>query len=266
MKKKLLAILMMAAMSMSLIACGGGEDEGAANNNAAAEQEQNDAADTEGPVFSEEQAALAQEYIDLCEAYDAAADRVNNTPSLLEQEEIVNTMNEVADALISLDECFGDPELLTEEVMVQVKDTIAKGYKFVDEVNALVDGEETGSDITIEDMASVFTIGYAGADEEENTYYFISDEDVVSAGLVYLSADATEHLVCVGDTVENEDGSFTIVDTDGELKATIAVVEELEGGLVLLIDNEIEVTMVPYDSADVIEMIFTIETETQSIN
>ena len=65
MKKRLLAILMATAMSMSLIACGGGEDEGAANNNAAVEKEQSDAADTEGAVFSEEQAALAQEYIDL---------------------------------------------------------------------------------------------------------------------------------------------------------------------------------------------------------
>ena len=249
---------------MSLIACGGGKDEGTTNNNVAVEQ--NDAADTEGAEFSEEQAALAQEYLDLCEAFDAAADRVNNTPSLLEQEEIVNTMNEVADALISLDECFGDPALLTEEVMVQIKDTIEKGYVFIDEVNALVDGEEAGSDITIEDMASVFTIGFVGMDEAENTYYFISDEDVVSAGFVYLSADTTQHLVCVGDTVENEDGSFTIVDTEDELKATIAVVEESEDSLVLLIDNEIEVTMVPYDSAEVIEMIFTIEEGSQSIN
>jgi len=266
MKKRLLAILMAAAMSMSLIACGGGKDEGAANNDVAVKQEQSDAADTEELVFSEEQAALAQEYLDMCEAFDAAANRVNNTPSLLEQEEIVNTMNEVADALISIDECFGDPELLTEEVMLQVEDVIGKAYTFIEQVNALVDGEGAGSEITIEDMASVFTIGFVGMDEAENTYYFISDEDVVSAGFVYLSADTTQHLVCVGDTVENEDGSFTIVDTEGELKATIAVVEEAEDSLVLLIDNEIEVTMVPYDSAEVIEMIFTIEAESQSIN
>lgn len=257
MKKRLLAILMAAVMSMSLIACGGGKDEGTTNNNAAVEQ--NDAADTEGAEFSEEQAALAQEYLDLCEAFDVAADRVNNTPDLLEQEEIVNTMNEVADALISLDECFGDPALLTEEVMVQIKDTIEKGYLFIDEVNVLVDGEEV-----VEDLASVLTIAWAGADEDENTYYFVCDEEVTYGLLVVLSADMTQNLNCVGEIVENEDGTITIVDETG-YTATLAT-EEVDGGLIVTIDNELEVAMVSYDAEEVLDLVYQIDTQTENVN
>ncbi len=264
MNKRLLALLMAAVMSMSLIACGGGDDEGTSTNDAAVEKEVEESETAVGE-FSEEQAALAQEYLDLCEAFDAAAERVNNTPSLLEQEEIVNTMNEVADALISLDECFGDAELLTEEVMVQLKDTIEKGNKFVNEVNALVDGEEaTGTELNVEDLASVLTIAWAGADEEENTYYFVCDEDVTFGMLLILTADMTQNINCVGEIVENEDGTITIVDETG-YTATLAT-EEVEGGLMVTIDGELEVAMVSYDAAEVLELMFTIDAETQNMN
>ena len=259
MKKRLLAILMATAMSMSFIACGGSKDEGTTNNNAAVE---NNAASTESAAFSDEQIALAEEYLELIEVYDATVERVNATPELLENQELVDLMNEVTDAIVDADECFEDPELLTDEVMAELRKAFDYTYEFIDQVNELV-GE---AGVAMEDLADVFTIGYVGMDEEENTYYFISDEDIVSAGFVYLSADATQHLICIGDTVDNEDGSFTIVDAEDGLTATLQTVEQIEGGLVLSIDGEIEVTMVPYDAAEVLEMITTIETETQNIS
>ena len=274
MKKRVLAILMAAVISMSLIACGGKDDASTSGNDAAVEKdvnanEESDAADSVTGEFSEEQAALAQEYLELCEAFDAAADLVNNTPAILEQEEVVNTMNEVADALISLDECFGDPELLTEEVMVQVEDAIEKGYAFIDEVNLYVEAESGAASTetaewTVEEMASVLTIAWAGADEEENTYYFVCDEEVTFGMLVVLTADMTQNVNCVGEITENKDGSITINDETG-YTSKIATTQ-VDGGLIATINDELEVAMVSYDAAEILELIFEIDTQTENIN
>ena len=143
--------------------------------------------------------------------------------------------------------------------MVQIKDTIEKGYLFIDEVNALVDGEEV-----VEDLASVLTIAWAGADEDENTYYFVCDEEVTYGLLVVLSADMTQNLNCVGEIVENEDGTITIVDETG-YTATLAT-EEVDGGLIVTIDNELEVAMVSYDAEEILDLVYQIDTQTENVN
>lgn len=268
MKKKLLAILMVAAMSMSFIACGGSEDEGAANNNVAVENGQNAATEqveeaTEGPQFSDEQIALAEEYLQLTEDYDAIVDKVNASEELLANQELVDVMNELTDALVGADECFGDPTLLTDEVMAELRKAFDETYVFIDGVNELLGATE--AEVTVEDLASVFTIGFVGADANDNTYYFICDEEIISAGLVILSADTTQNLMCIGDVVENSDGSLTLTDVDGEYQTTFTA-EPIEGGLTMVFDGELEVTMVPYEVSEVIDMMLTIEAETQNVN
>lgn len=267
MKKRVLAILMAAVMSMSFIACGGSEDEGAANNDAVVENEQSndDAADAE---YTEEQVAAAEEYLQLLEDYQAAIDAANAVPELLEDQGFVDTMNELTDAVSEMDALFGDPSLLTDEVIAEMRIAFDAVYETIDEVNALVaasTGTGVSEDITVEDLAAVFTIGYVGADDKENTYYFICDEELLSAGLVVLSADETQNVMCIGDVTENEDGSITIVDEDG-MTATINSVEEVEGGIILTIDEVLEVAMVPYDSAEVLSMMFIIEEGSRNVN
>ena len=74
MKKRLLAILMATAMSMSLIACGGGEEEAATKEVATEEAVEEEAAVEEvaDVEYTEEQQAFVDEYLQLCEDYDAA--------------------------------------------------------------------------------------------------------------------------------------------------------------------------------------------------
>jgi hypothetical protein len=45
----------------------------------------------------------------MAEEFDAIADKVNASPELLENEELVTAMNELADEIIKLDEYFESP-------------------------------------------------------------------------------------------------------------------------------------------------------------
>ncbi|MPN57453.1 hypothetical protein SDC9_205147 [bioreactor metagenome] len=92
--------------------------------------------------FTEEQQALAQDFMSMAEEYDAIADKVNASPDLLEDEELVTAMNDLADEIIKADECFASPETLTPEVMGALTVAIEVGRTFIAEANAAL--EEIG--------------------------------------------------------------------------------------------------------------------------
>lgn len=261
MKKKLAAILMTTVLSLSLAACGGSKDTAKTQSKEAGEENQN----LEESNFTEEQAQLAQEYLDMCEAYDEAVDLVNATPELLEVQELVDAMNELTTAIDEADECFADPELLTDEVMEGLRASFAETYKFIDEVTALAGNAENAEVMDADALAEIFTIGYCGADEEENTYYFVCDDAVSVGGIVILSSDVTQNLNVVGDIVDNGDGSVTINDDTG-YSITFFVEEDEEGDLILTLQDGTQVAMGAYDAKEVIDMMMTIDEETENIN
>lgn len=261
MKKKVLVVLMAAVLAFSVVACGEKESASATKNNEVS-TENEDAAEGEGE-FTLEQAQLAQEYLDMCEAYDKAVDLVNATPELLEVQELVDVMNELTAVVEEADECFADPKLLTTEVMDGLRASFEETYKFIDEVTALAGGTaDTQTDADA--LAEIFTIGYCGADETENTYYFICDDEVSFGAIVILSSDMTKNLNVVGEIIDNGDGSVTIDDETGY--SITFFVEEAEGGVILTLEDGTQVAMGTYDAKEVIDMIFAIEEETENIN
>ena len=112
MKKRLLAILMATAMSMSLIACGGGEEEAATKEVATEEAVEEEAAVEEvaDVEYTEEQQAFVDEYLQLCDDYDAAIVVLEGIPELSENQELVDVMNTLSEAIIDVADICADPE------------------------------------------------------------------------------------------------------------------------------------------------------------
>jgi uncharacterized lipoprotein YehR (DUF1307 family) len=130
--KKLLALVMALTFTFSLAGCGGNSTstpEAAPVQNVKAE-------------FTAEQQEFAQEYIDLVEAYNLIVDRVNEAPELLENEELINVMNELADEITNIDELFEDPETLTSEAMASLRVAFEEVYKFIAEAESLLEQVE----------------------------------------------------------------------------------------------------------------------------
>lgn len=260
MKKRVLAILMAAVMSMALAACGGEEEAPA---EAPAKSETVEEVVEEESAYTDEQVALEEEFYEMINAYNAAIDVLEANPEL--KEGVVDTVNELTAAIEEAKEWFADPELLTAEVMDGLKNAMAETYKFIDEVNtaAGISGDVETSEYAKE-LASVLTIAFGGVDEDENTYYFISDEEITEAAYVALSADMTQNVKCIGKVVENEDGSLTIKDEEGY--ETTFTAEAVDGGMILTLQNGVEVAMVPWDAAEIIELVLTIGANTENIN
>ena len=76
MKKKLLGLLMAVTMSMALIACGGGEEEATtkevATEEAVVEEATEETEEMTDVEYTEEQQAFVDEYLQLCDDYDAS--------------------------------------------------------------------------------------------------------------------------------------------------------------------------------------------------
>lgn len=177
MKKKLLALLMTVTMSMALIACGGGEEEATTKEVATEEAVVEDATEETEEVtdveYTEEQQAFVDEYLQLCDDYDAAIVVLEGIPELSENQEFVDVMNTLAEAIIDVADICADPELLTEENMELLRTTsFAETYKLIDQINAYATGGETAEMSGEEALKALFTVAMAGADEAENTYWF----------------------------------------------------------------------------------------------
>ncbi len=111
--KKLTVIIMVLAMMLSLAACGGSEKA----------------------EFSAEQQALAKDFMSMAEEFDAIADKVNASPELLENEELVTAMNDLSNEIIKADEYFASPETLTPEIMGALTVATDVGRTFIAEAS-----------------------------------------------------------------------------------------------------------------------------------
>ena len=129
--KKLLVLMMALAMTLSLAACGGSDSAPATSPSAPAQVEKTE--------FTAEQQALAQDFLSMAEEFDAIADKVNASPELLENEELITAMNELADEIIKADEYFASPETLTPEIMGALTVAIEVGRSFIAEADAAFD-------------------------------------------------------------------------------------------------------------------------------
>jgi len=128
--KKLLVLVMALAMTLSLAACGGKAAPAAAPSTPVQVEE---------VEFTAEQQALAQDFMSMAEEFDAIADKVNASPELLENEELVTAMNDLSSEIIKADEYFASPETLTPEVMGALTVAIEVGRSFIAEAGAALD-------------------------------------------------------------------------------------------------------------------------------
>lgn len=135
--RKLLILITTLAMVLSLAACGGNAPASVSAASAPAPSQASSQA--KAAEFTAEQQALAQEFMDMAAAFDKISDRVNATPEALENDELVTSMNELADEIIKADEYFAKPETLTPEVMSGLKEAIEEVHKFVAVAEAALD-------------------------------------------------------------------------------------------------------------------------------
>lgn len=258
MRKKILALLMAAMMAMALVACGG-EEEPAAEE-PVVETEEAEEVESE---YTEEQLAFLEEYDTLVNDYNAAVDVLNATPELAETEELVDVMNQLTEAIEEVGEICEDPSLLTEENMELLRTTsFAETYTLIDQINAYAEGGEAVEDAAAT-MASVFTMAFCGADEAENTYYFLTDDEVTYAAFVMVSADATQSINVVGDVTDNGDGTLTVTEESGRYITFAA--EAVEDYMVLTLEDGTEASVLPWDLEEAIQFVVAIDEGTEII-
>lgn len=117
--KKILAVMMTFILALSLVACGGGAEQTS--------------------EFTPEQQALAKEFSDMVDRFNDVVDKVNASPTLLEEQELVDQMNELSAEISAADEKFASPKTLTPEVMTWLKTAIEATHTFIKEAEALLD-------------------------------------------------------------------------------------------------------------------------------
>ena len=279
MKKKLLTLLMATAMSMSLIACGGGEEaatteeavveettEEVAEEEVAEEEtaEEETAEETTDVEYTEEQAAFVDEFNTMVDDYNAAIEVFNATPELAESQELVDVMNTLTEAINEVAEICEDPSLLTEENMELLRTTsFAETYKLIDQINAYGSGE--AADVSEEKAAlkEIFTTAVVGADEAENTYWFLFNDEITYGAFVILSADYTQSVNVVGEITSREDGALVVTDKTNSTYVAFTVVEEGEDYLVVAVEEGNEVTLVGYDVDEAIDVVLAIDETTE---
>lgn len=115
--KKLLVLMAAFVLTLSLVGCGGAPTK----------------------EFTAEQQALAQEFLDMSAAFDKTVDRVNASPEALADQELITTMNELADEIIAADQYFANPKTLTPEIMEGLKTAIALTHQFVTAAETALD-------------------------------------------------------------------------------------------------------------------------------
>lgn len=121
--KKLLLVTMALVMTLSFVGCGGDSS-------------------SKEPEFTEEQQLLAQEFVEMSEEFNKTVDKVNASPELSGDENVVNSINELTAEIDKLDEVFSDPEALTPEVMESITLAIDAVYEFIDAVDLALEAIE----------------------------------------------------------------------------------------------------------------------------
>lgn len=162
--------------------------------------------------------------------------------------------------------CGGGEEAATTQegtVEVAVEEDAAE-EAVVEEVTEEATAEEEMSPEEI--LKSVFTGAIVGADEEENTYWFLFDDELTYGAFVILSADYTTSINVVGEiTSRDEDGALVITDESTSSYIAFTVVEEGEDYLVVQIEDGNQVTLINYDLDEAIETVVGIDQTTEII-
>ena len=262
MKKRLLAILMATAMSMSLIACGGGEEE-TVTKEAAVEEEtvEEDTVVEEEVVeevveeatgdYTEEQMAYIEAYNQMLDDYNTVIDMANEVPQLLENQELVDVMNELAAGIEEMTELMSDPANLTDEFLAGVDVAMDQTYATLNRLQ------------TLAELLPILTIAGYGEDEAGNSYYFAFNEEETVGAMVILSADQTQNVYCAGDMVVSEDGTYTISNDEYEMSMLVEVIDE---GLAITMQDGTVVGMVGAEPMAVVDAMLSIQEVTENVN
>ncbi len=262
MKKKLLALLLVAAMSMSLIACGGSEE--VATEEVTTEEAVVETEETAGDL-TEEQAAFVEEFNTMVEEYNAAIDLAGTIPEITEDEEVVAVLNDATAAIDEAAEIISDPANLTAEVMESYRIAFADTYALIEEINALA-GTGSSEEMSGEEaLRSLFTTALVGADEAQNTYWFLFDDELTIGACVILSADYTQSVNVLG-TVSADGDAMVITDDETGTYVKFTVTEEGEDYLVVQFEEGNEVTIINDSLDEVIEMVIAIDETTEIID
>ena len=115
-------------------------------------------------------------------------------------------------------------------------------------------------------MMELFSSALAGADEAENTYWFLFDDELTVGAFVILSADYTQSINVVGTISEDETGALVITDEEAGEYVSFSVVEEGEDYLVVAVEEGNEVTLIPYDFEEAVDTILAIDETTEILN
>lgn len=233
--KKLLVLMLALVMTLSLTACGGGAP-------AAASPAPAQAADGK---FTPEQQALAQEFMDMSEAYNKTVDRVNASSEALADEELIKTMNEIANEITAADDYFAKPETLTPEIMKGLKVAIEATHKFItaaetalDEIESSKASANTDSiivpveifNLTGVDIYALALSPANSSDWGENLITeVIKDSEKVKGELVF-TADTLVWDILVEDKEGNQLSFMGVDFTEANADGAKLVLEATEGG------------------------------------
>ena len=145
--KKLLVLLMAVVMTLSLAGCGG--------------------ASAKESKFNAEQQALAQDFTEMTEKFNKTVDRVNASPELLSDEQLIKTMNELADEISAADEYFTSPETLTPEIMEGLKTAIEASHKFIAAAEKALDAVYVSVEISNFTGVDIYALALSPANNNE---------------------------------------------------------------------------------------------------
>ena len=245
--KKLLVLMVAFVMILSLTACGGSAPASASSPTPAPSSTpaQSPSSQVKEAEFTPEQQALAQEFMDMAEAFDKTVDRVNATPEALEDQELIKTMNELADEIIAADDYFAKPETLTPEVMEGLKTAIEATHKFIAAAEAELDKVEGGKasssadsivvpveifNLTGVDIYALALSPANSSDWGENLITeVIKDGEKVQGELVF-TADTLVWDILVQDKEENQLTFMGVDFTEANIEGAKLVLEATEGG------------------------------------
>lgn len=269
MKKKLLTLLMVTVMSVALMACGGSKKaatdgastEGAAPEEVAEETPEEEVAEETAGDYTEEQAAFVDEFNTMVDDYNVLVDAINADEELSADEEVTSMLNELTDAINECGELISDPANLTEEVMEIYRTAFSQTYDVINQLSPYV-GENAVSEEKA-NLQEIFTTAVVGADEAENTYWFLFDDEVTFGAFVILAADYTQSVNVVGEITSREDGTLVITDESTSSYIAFNVVEEGDDYLVVSVEDGNEVTLIGYDVNEAIDVVLAIDETTE---
>lgn len=245
--KKLVVLIMALVMTLSLAACGGSAPASASSPTPAPSSTpaQSPSSQSKEAEFTAEQQALAQEFMDMAEAFDKTVDRVNASPEALKDEALIKTMNELADEIIAADDYFAKPETLTPEVMEGLKAAIEATHKFISAAEAALDqvegakADSSANSIVVPveifnlTGVDIYALALSPANDSnwgENLITEVIKNGEKVAGELVFTADTLVWDILVQDKEENQLTFMGVDFTEANIEGAKLVLEATEGG------------------------------------